>query len=222
MLDEHHADLLHIALTEFSPPNATSALDLGCGAGRKTGWMQGSRIQDSGFRIQDTGKRTLIGIDTNHRALAAAHAAHPNGIWICGDAHTLPLTTASIDLIWCIALLGLLADPAAALREVWRVLRPGGSFVLAQATQRWVRLRDTLAATTARPMALPPADDLGNDSAELLQAAGFTDLRLRAYLLEPPDLSAAAAQAPLLDRGHLDPTAEPEALPVLILAGGRK
>ena len=49
--------------------------------------------------------------------------------FVAGDAHALPLTDASVDAVVSTWTLCSLADPALALAEVRRVLRPGGRFL---------------------------------------------------------------------------------------------
>ena len=46
--------------------------------------------------------------------------------WIVADAAAMPLADASVDVILCAFMLQLASDRRAVLREVGRVLRPGG------------------------------------------------------------------------------------------------
>lgn len=48
---------------------------------------------------------------------------HPD---IVGDVHDLPLEDASVDAIICIAVLEHVEEPQKAVREMYRVLKPGG------------------------------------------------------------------------------------------------
>lgn len=98
-------------------------VDVGCGAG-----LLAPHVQDKGYRH--------IGVDLVTSALeqAAAHGVTP----IRGDATALPLADGCADVVSAGELLEHVYDLPAAVREVCRVLRPGGLLVV-----------DTLNATAA-------------------------------------------------------------------------
>lgn len=109
-------------------------LDAGCGPGSITiGLAQA--ISSPGGRT-DGGVAT--GIDTSASAIEAAHVAAAtagcaNVRFEVGDVYELPYEDASFDAVFAHAVLQHLAEPARALRELRRVLRPGGVIGLADA-----------------------------------------------------------------------------------------
>ncbi|MFQ3662507.1 MAG: class I SAM-dependent methyltransferase [Chloroflexaceae bacterium] len=231
-LREPHTALLRAVLESASPNGVDAALDLACGPGSTTAWLA-ARCRPGA---------QVVALDHDRVALWAARTAAPAARPVCADAHYLPLRGATMDLVWCVAALGLFTDPTGALAEARRVLRPGGLLVAVGATQRWVRPRYwpvTLQSTLSLPP-LPPADDLGADLRAALSLAGLREVILRAYLLDPPGLDPLAAMLPLLSWAALAPLAttlspqdraacaalaeaepEPEPLPVLLVATGR-
>lgn len=94
-------------------------LDLGCGRGY---WME--HMSQRGV--------AAVGVE---RELDRAALAGRHGPVVAGDAAHLPLADASVGLVWCLHVLHHLADPAGALAEMRRVLRPGGSLVLAESVE---------------------------------------------------------------------------------------
>jgi len=76
----------------------------------------------------------IVGLDASPRMLAAARSkiqAHSHKVaWIRKDAMTLPFRDTSFDAVTCVEALELLPDPGGALKEMIRVLRPGGQLLL--------------------------------------------------------------------------------------------
>jgi len=109
-----------------------TVLDIGCGPGADLG-----RLADA---VAPGG--SVAGVDNDPAMLAEARrrfAGEPAvSIW-AGDAHSLPLGTASVDRARTDRVLQHVADPAGLLAEARRVLRPGG--LLGMAEPDW----DTLA-----------------------------------------------------------------------------
>ncbi|TMJ52541.1 MAG: methyltransferase domain-containing protein [Alphaproteobacteria bacterium] len=98
-------------------PNET-VLDIACGTG--------AVIRLAATRAQ--GGR-LVGLDLNSAMLAVARAAAQTGPpieWVEGSALDLPFPAKSVDVVFCQLGLQFFPDRPLALREMRRVLRPGG------------------------------------------------------------------------------------------------
>ncbi len=68
----------------------------------------------------------LIGVDWSAQQLSAARLNHPSLKNIRADATRLPFADDTFDRVYCSWLLEHVAAPVAVLREVRRVLKPGG------------------------------------------------------------------------------------------------
>ncbi len=78
----------------------------------------------------------VLGVEYSGRQVAlarkaAADARAPRASFVEGDAERLPLAEAAADVVLCECSLCLFPDKAAALREMRRVLRPGGRLAIA-------------------------------------------------------------------------------------------
>ena len=96
-------------------------LDVACGTGALARTVA-ARVGTSG---------AVLGLDANPQMLAVARRLHPSIEWLHGRAEALPLPAASVDA--AVSQFGLMFfdDRVAALREMARVLRPGGRLAVA-------------------------------------------------------------------------------------------
>jgi ubiquinone/menaquinone biosynthesis C-methylase UbiE len=96
-------------------------LDVACGTGALTG-VAAERVGSGGV---------AIGLDANAQMLAVARRKLADIEWREGRAEALPFADASFDRV--VSQFGLMffEDRAAALREMWRVLRPAGRMAVA-------------------------------------------------------------------------------------------
>ena len=95
-----------------------TALDVGCGEGRFCRMLAAEGI-------------ATTGIDPTARLLDAARARDPQGTYLQARAEALPLPDASFDLVVSYLTLIDIDDYASAIAEMARVLRPGGSLLIA-------------------------------------------------------------------------------------------
>jgi SAM-dependent methyltransferase len=106
------------ALLEGFPEAAgRTVLELGCGEG-------GNLVNL--FDARQPRPRLVVGLDLYVRKVAFARTQYPQGRFVCGDAGMLPFADAAFDLVLCRDLLHHLEDPEPTLRELGRVLAPGG------------------------------------------------------------------------------------------------
>lgn len=93
-------------------------LDVGCGPGAFLG-----RLAVSGHHGR------LMGLDFSAGMVAQAQAQFPGVHFQQGDAQHVPFPDGSFDLVTARHMLYHVADPAQAVREIHRVLKPGGRFL---------------------------------------------------------------------------------------------
>jgi demethylmenaquinone methyltransferase/2-methoxy-6-polyprenyl-1,4-benzoquinol methylase len=97
-----------------------SALDVACGSGKLTAVLAG--IAGEGGRV--------VGLDFSPQMLEIARRDHPGIEFLEGDALRLPFEDAGFDASTIAFGLRNLSDPVRGLREMKRVLKPGGRSVV--------------------------------------------------------------------------------------------
>lgn len=101
-------------------PAGADVLDVATGTGLVLRAIRGSGIEAS-----------LTGVDLSPGMLAVARAELPGATFLEGDALALPLPDASVDVVLCVTGMHLFPDPAVAIAEWARVLRPDGRAITA-------------------------------------------------------------------------------------------
>ncbi len=110
------ADLL--AMLALQP--GSRVLDVACG----TGIVARTAVHYTGATVG------IVGLDLHAGMLAIARTQEPTGAWVQGSATVLPFTTSAFDLVVCQQGVQFFPNRLAALREMYRVLRPGGRVAL--------------------------------------------------------------------------------------------
>ena len=122
-----------LAIEKLLPRNLVLA-DIGCGTGSLT------------FELARFAHR-VVGVDLSNEMLRRARAiakerALGNVEFRQGDALQLPLDARSVDAAFCVMVLHFLPDPAYAVKELCRIVGPGGSVILVDLVehkQEWMR-----------------------------------------------------------------------------------
>lgn len=121
-------DFLQMMARKWSAQSIGTVLDVGCGVGH---W--GQRLMTLMGE-----EATLEGVDAETSWIDKAHTrATSQGLgnrarFKVADAYALPYQDGAFDMVTCQTLLMHVKDPQAVVREMARVLRPGGLFVAAE------------------------------------------------------------------------------------------
>jgi ubiquinone/menaquinone biosynthesis C-methylase UbiE len=97
----------------------TRILDVGCGDG------YGSSVVLEGLNYH-----LFVGLDLSPRKLRTARQSLRSCRVVMGDAERLPFSDKTFQMVFSLETLEHLMDPAGALKEIARVLRPGGTLFL--------------------------------------------------------------------------------------------
>jgi SAM-dependent methyltransferase len=129
---------LPVLLDYLELQDGSRVLDCGCGMGFQLLAM--SRLR----RLE------LVGLDPDPERLAYAAAEGVPAELVQGDAQQLPFADASFDAVLMTEVLEHVPDDRRALREVLRVLRPGGVLALSVPNARYPFWWDPIAAVRER------------------------------------------------------------------------
>ena len=117
-----NADFIELMARRWRLGEARSVLDVGSGVGH---W---SRVLAPHLHPE----ATLIGLEREPRWVEEARRRTPAFTYQQGDAMQLPFADATFDVVTCQTVLIHLPDVPAALREMTRVLKPGGLLAVAE------------------------------------------------------------------------------------------
>ena len=191
------------ALAQLNPGEVV--LDLGSGGGIDV-LLSARRVGPAGF---------AYGLDMTDEMLALAEknkaeAGATNVGFLKGQIESIPLPDASVDVVISNCVINLSADKDAALREAFRVLRPGGRFAVSDVVVEGELPPAVRADMEAYVGCVAGALETGEYRAKLA-GAGFTDVSIeptRRYLFSDLEGSACCADSiaalPISERTALD------------------
>lgn len=177
-----------------------AALDIACGDGAYASWLS----QHFGVAV--------VGLDTNlsFLRLARRRPVQSRGgqqvLSLAGDALRLPFADESFDAAWCAQSLYSLPDSTAVLREMRRVMRPGGTaavlendtlhdVILPWPPDLELAIRQAEWASFCRETNDPKKFYMGRYLAEAFRSGGFASCTVTTYAVSrtaPVDAEARA------------------------------
>jgi SAM-dependent methyltransferase len=110
------------ALAALAPQPGETAVDVGSGTG--------AEVRRLAAAVGAAGRAVGIEPHAGLRAVAEERSAGTGATFVDAEATALPFDDASVDVIRCERVFQHLTDPAGAVREFARVLRPGGRVVV--------------------------------------------------------------------------------------------
>jgi len=163
-----HASMTDWALEHIHVKPDAAILDVGCGGGRT--------IQRLAALAPDG---VVHGIDYSPASVAASRATNAGGIAAghvqvqLGSVSSLPYPDGSFDLVTAVETHYYWPDLPASMREVLRVLKPGGEFALVAETYRGGRFGAVYGVAMRLIRAVYLTDE---EHRNLLTEAGFTEV----------------------------------------------
>jgi len=115
-----HGRMLDLIAKDGKGSSPASVVDVGCGTGRL---LRAASILWPDAR--------LFGVDPAEHMLSEAAIANPKASFELAQAESLPFDDRSVDLVMSSLSFHHWGDQAKGIREISRILRPGGRFCLA-------------------------------------------------------------------------------------------
>jgi SAM-dependent methyltransferase len=116
-------EVLERVIADLQLPNPLRILDAGCGSGRNM--------------VELARRGTVTGVELSETSACLAQAREAGPV-IQGSVTEMPFEPDSFDLVVCLDVIEHLEDDLAALRELRRVVAPGGSLLVTVPAYEWL------------------------------------------------------------------------------------
>ncbi len=168
---DHTQEIAHALFPPQGPAPGTALLELGCGPG-----YYACKLSEEYPELRTTGIDLSQALIERARSRAASrHLA--NCFFQHADAHHLPYASASIDSVVVSRLFLIVPDKEGIVREIYRVLRPGGRCFIAEPTSGFrTRLPLSVMWLLARLTTSPAGKYREPQQADVMSRADFATL----------------------------------------------
>jgi SAM-dependent methyltransferase len=116
-------EVLERVIDGLGLPPAARILDAGCGSGRNM--------------VELARRGSVTGVEVSDMSVCRARARDAGEV-IAGSVLQMPFESASFDLVVCLDVIEHLEDDLAALRELRRVIKPGGALLVTVPAYQWL------------------------------------------------------------------------------------
>jgi len=99
--------------------NAQKVVEVGCSSGRTY-----RQLRKAGY------KGEYSGVEVANYLIQGNRQTHPEAVWTCADAYSIPFPDNSFDVCFSLYVLEHLVYPEQGLQEMLRVTKPGGQVIL--------------------------------------------------------------------------------------------
>ena len=166
-----HSSMTDWGLQQLSVPRNASILDVGCGGGRTIHRLATLAPEGKVFGLDYSAASVAVSSDTNAEEIAAGRVQIQQG-----SVAALPFPDCTFDIVTAVETHYYWPDLPANTREIFRVLKPGGTFALIAETYRGGPLRFLYGIV----MPLLRAAFLSDaEHRNLLTQAGFTEVETK-------------------------------------------
>jgi ubiquinone/menaquinone biosynthesis C-methylase UbiE len=163
-----HAKMTDWGLQQVTVSKNATILDIGCGGGWTVRNLAALAPEGKVIGLDYSAASVAVSRDTNAKQIEAGRVEIEHG-----SVQALPFPDRTFDIVTAVETHYYWPDLPANVREIWRVLKPGGTFALIAETYRGGPLR--LIYSIVMPL-LRAAYLSDTEHRELLSRAGFTEV----------------------------------------------
>jgi len=171
-MNSRHSKVTDWGLSHISIPAQGSILDVGCGGGRTVSKLAAVATQGKVYGIDHSRESIAVAAKTNREWIKSGRVEIREG-----SVSQLPFSPSTFDLVTAVETHFWWPDPAADMREVFRVTKPGGTLIVIAEVYKG-------ANTTVAKLAEKYAPRTGmklltiDEHRDLVASAGYSDVKV--------------------------------------------